>query len=781
MSHRSYCLKAFLLLATFFALSSFASEASAKRNRRRAAPGPSSVATSSATQQESAPPLTLERIFASGEFEASGFPGQWAPGGEGYLAIEETDGGTGLVYHDAETDEAKTWAAAYRLIPHGETTPLPIEDFSLSDDNSKILIYTNSRRVWRRNTRGDYWVYDRTSHDLHQVGGDAEASTLMFAKFSPDGRYIGYVCKNDIYVEDLLTDEITQVTTTGSDSIINGTFDWVYEEEFGLRDGFRWSPDSKSIAYWSLDTTGVRVFAMIRNTTGFYPTVQEFAYPKTGQQNSICKIGVVALDNLETQWIDLPDDLRDNYVPALEWAPALPDVSDSNAELMFERMNRLQNTNKIMLANLNSGSIRTVFTDQDEAWVDLQQPVWLEDGRRFLYLSERDGWRHLYLGTRNGDEPVLLTPGEYDIAEGLTFADEEVGRIYFIASPENATQRYMYSVPMEGGEAERVSPADQSGTHSYDISPCGQFAIHTWSSFGTPPTIDLIRLPSHETVRVLADNSDIAKKLAAMETGDLEYFRVDIGDDVEVDAWSIAPPNVEESKKYPLLVYVYGEPAGQTTTDKWGGSTYLWHLMLAQHGYYVMSFDNHGVPTLRGRDWRKSIYRQIGVIAPEDQAAAVRSVLEERPYIDPERVGVWGWSGGGSMTLHAMLKHSDLYATGMSVAPVPNERYYDTIYQERYMGLPQDNVEGYFEGSTVNFVDGLEGNLLVVHGTGDDNCHYQTTEMLINELIRINKYFTMMAYPGRSHSIREGQGTTLHLRQLLTRYLEDNMPPGGRE
>ena len=358
---------------------------------------------------------------------------------------------------------------------------------------------------------------------------------------------------------------------------------------------------------------------------------------------------------------------------------------------------------------------------------------------------------------------------------------------YFMASPDNPTQSYLYCVNLDGTDLKRITPSEQSGSHSYNISEDASLAFHTWSSFGEPSRSELVHLPSHDVAKELEDNSELNEKLEKLELGKTELFRVPIntaedgsGETIELDGYCIHPPNFDESKKYPLLIYVYGEPAGTTVRDRWGGSSYLWHQMLAQKGYFVMSFDNRGTPAPRGRDWRRSVYRKVGIIAAQDQAAALKQVLANRPYLDPERVGIWGWSGGGSMTLNMVFKYPDLYKTGISIAPVPNQRYYDTIYQERYMGLPNDNVDGYRNGSPIHFAHQLKGNLLLIHGTGDDNCHYQTMELLINELIKHDKQFTMMAYPNRSHSIREGKGTTKHLRTLMTNYLYENLPAGGR-
>ncbi|MBN2473689.1 MAG: S9 family peptidase [Pirellulales bacterium] len=730
---------------------------------------------SAAEKEEDPSRLSVERIFSSGEFSSESFPARWLPDGSGYVCLERSDdpsGGRDLVRHDAETDQREILVSAAHLVPPGESKPLRIDDYAFSQDRSLLLIYTNSKRVWRQNTRGDYWVLDRAGRELRKLGGDAPPSTLMFAKFSPTGRHVAYVRQGNIYLEDLRDHGIRALTRSESLEVINGTFDWVYEEELSLRDGFRFSPDGESIAYWQLDTRGVPGFVMVNNTDVLYPRLTEFKYPKVGQQNSACRVGVVALADGKTRWLDVPGCPREHYIARMDWA--------GPGRIILQQLNRRQNTNRVMLADAETLQATTILTETDDAWVDVHDELtWLADGQRFTWLSDRDGWRHVYLASRTGEAPRLATPGDYDVIR-LLHVDEPGGWLYYLASPENPTQRYLYRVRLDGTGTQHVTPSGQPGTHDYQIAPHGRWAIHRFSSFDSPPTAELVELPDHKTVRPLAENKSLREKLDKLWRRPAEFLRIDVGDGVLLDAWCIQPPDLDPGKKYPLLVYVYGEPAGQTVVDRWGGNGYLWHLMLAQRGYVVMSIDNRGTHAPRGRAWRKCIYRQVGILAPADQAAAIRKVLSERSYLDPERIGVWGWSGGGSMSLNAIFKYPNLYRTAMAVAPVANQRLYDTIYQERYMGLPGDNDEGYRRGSPVNFASQLEGNLLIVHGTGDDNCHYQATETLINELIRCNKRFTMMAYPNRSHSIREGVNTTLHLRNLLTRYLQENLPPGPR-
>jgi dipeptidyl-peptidase-4 len=720
------------------------------------------------------PRLTIERIFQSHEFDVQGASVKWLPDGSGYTTWEDskdTPGGRDLVRHDPETGKQEVLVPAAHLIPPRESSPIHVEDYALSKDGGWLLIFTNSKRVWRRNTRGDYWVLDRATRELRKLGGDAAPSSLMHAKLSPVGPRVAYVRENNIYVEGLIDNRITKLTQSRSTDEINGKFDWVYEEEFDLRDGFRWSPDGVAIAYWQINTEGMREYPLVDTTDSLYPRITPIKYPKVGERNAACRVGLVSAGGGETLWLQLGDP-RENYVAFMEW-------SGPN-EIVLQEFNRLQNDVSLLHVSLPAmarGAERILF-EHDDAWIDLQDKLhWTHDQKEFLWLSERDGWRHIYKVGRSGGAPTLITLGDFDVIQ-IVGIDKKSARVYFTASPDNATQKYLFRVGLDGKGRERLTPHDQPGTHDYEVSPDGRWAVHHYSSANAPPVVELIRLPGHERVKLFTDNAALRKKLDELEPVKTEFFRVDIGDGVTLDGWCILPPHFDPKGKYPLLVHVYGEPAAQTVLDRWSGGNHAWHRMLAEQGYVVMSFDNRGTPAPRGRAWRKAIFHKIGIVAPGDQAAAVRAVLKQRPYLDPQRVGVWGWSGGGSMSLHAIFKYPDLYSTAISIAPVANQRLYDTIYQERYMGLPGDNVEGYIQGSPMTFAHQLKGNLLIIHGTGDDNCHYQGTEALINELIRHDKPFTMMAYPNRSHSISEGQNTTLHLRRLMTRYLREKLPPG---
>jgi dipeptidyl-peptidase-4 len=728
--------------------------------------------------------LTLDRIFGmSKELETETWgPAYWLRDGSGYTTLEAVrdsgdHGSAGavkeIVICAPETGTRRVIVPAGDLIPQGRSAPLEIKDYAFSEATHKVLLFTNTRRVWRQETRGDYWVYDLDTRSLLQLGGDAPPSSLMFASFSPDGGRVAYVCQNNVFVQSLEDLGITPLTTDGSATVINGTADWVYEEEFYLRNGLRWSPDGGSIAYWQFDTSGVREFQLINHTDSLYPQITSYAYPKVGETNSACRVGVVNAGGGPTRWFSPNPDPRNHYIPRMEW-------SDDSRRVMFQQLNRLQNTNQVISADPETGRTEVIFTDRDDAWVEVMHEWrWVEQGRRFLWLSERDGWQHLYAVSDTDGAASLLTPGEFDVIS-VAGVDEQLGCVYFIASPDDPTQRHLYRAPLDGsGEVLRVSPQDQPGTHSYQISRDGRWGFHTYSRFGQPPVIELVRLPEHNVVRPLADNTPLRDKLAALIPCTTGFFRIDIGEGVELDAWSILPPDFDPSRRYPLMIHVYGEPAAATVVDRWSGDNYLWHCMLAQRGYVVMSIDNRGTLAPRGRAWRKSIYRRIGILAAADQAAATREILRTHPYIDPARIGIWGHSGGGSMSLHAIFREPGLYRVAMALSFVANQRLYDTIYQERFMGLPADNEAGYTEGSPVTHVHGLQGKLLLAYGTGDDNCHYQNCEVLVNELIRQKKRFSLMTYPNRSHSITEGDNTRFHLYDTLTSFLEENLPAGS--
>jgi len=467
----------------------------------------------------------------------------------------------------------------------------------------------------------------------------------------------------------------------------------------------------------------------------------------------------------------------------MEWAA-------NNNELIIQHLNRKQNTSDLMLCDASTGNSKTIYEEKDSAWIDIL-PLWdeeysyggwdwLNNGKEFLWASEKDGWRHLYRVSRDGKKETLITVGNYDVMK-ISAIDEKNNYVYFEASPQNATQQYLYRTKLDGkGKAERISPLNQNGTHDYDVSPQAKFAFHTFSNYYTPDAEEWVSLPGHKFINDDDVNTAIAKYAADKTKSNIEFLTIKTEEGVSMDSWMVKPTKFDSTKKYPVVFFVYTEPWGQNVKDEYGvANNFLYKGNLADDGYLYISIDNRGTPVPKGRAWRKSVYRKIGLVNIRDQAMAAKEIFK-KPYVDTSRVAVWGWSGGGSATLNLLFQYPEIYKTGIAIAAVSNELTYDNIYQERYMGLPQENKEDFIKGSPITYAKNLEGHLLYIHGTGDDNVHYQNAEMLLNELIKYNKQFQFMAYPNRSHGIFEGEGTREHLQTLYTNYLRQYCPPGGR-
>jgi dipeptidyl-peptidase-4 len=688
--------------------------------------------------------VQLKRIFDSKDYAVETFgPARWLHHGTSYTTLEDGS----LIQYDTAGGKRSV------LVSKEKLNDVTVQDYSWSDDGRKLLIYTNSQKVWRLNTRGDYWLLDLSHDSFKKI-----ATSVMFAKFSPDGTRVAYVRNHDIFVQDLATNKETALTSGGSETLINGTSDWVYEEELGVRDGFQWSPDGMQIAYWQFDSTRVEQFALINNTDSLYPKITYIPYPKAGTVNSAARVGVVSAEGGATMWMKVPGDPRENYIFQLGW---------KGGSLAIGQLNRLQNTALLWLGDPSNGAVTEIFRDQDKAWVDVREGKfqWVDNDP--VWLSERDGWRHIYVGSRK------VTSGAWDVISLVTL---DAQWAYYLASPENATQQYLYRMKMDGsGKPERLTPQNQPGTHTYNISPDTHYAFHTYSRFDSPPVTELVKLPGHEVVRILKDNAKLRAAVAPLVNPPVEFLKLPVGHGITLDGWLLKPRDFDPAKKYPLVVYVYGEPASANARDMWGGSRELFHRALANQGYLVASFDNRGTPAPKGRDWRKAVYGAVGVISASEQGEAVKELARERSYVDASRVAIWGWSGGGSNTLNCMFRDADVFKVGVAVAPVPDQKLYDTIYQERYMGTPQGNAEGYRVGSPINFAEGLKGKLLLVHGSGDDNVHFQGSQELINRLVELGKPFEFMEYPNRTHGISEGKGTSLHIFSLIARYLQEHL------
>jgi len=729
----------------------------------------------------------LDEIFNKHEFGGRPPELAWQNGGDSYTVLESAPGGKGaeIAAYDAASGKRSVLVTTADLTPDGTKEPLAVASYAWSADSRKLLIFTNAKRVWREYTRGDYWVLDTAAKSpetrLFKLGGDAPESTLMFATFSPDSTHVAWVRANNLYAEDLAAKKIVQLTTDGSPDIINGTSDWVNEEELFLRDCFRWSPDSQSIAYWQFDQSGVGTYTLINDTEAEYPVVEQYKYPQPGTTNSAVRVGIVPAAGGPTRWIQLAGDPRNHYVAQMDWP-------GNSHGVVLEYLDRLQKKNQFLWADAKTGDTRVVTEDTDKDWVDVPPLTWVaanqgpasSSSSDFIFLSERDGWRHAYLLDLASGRPRLITNFAGDVIEKAG-VDAQGGWYYFLASPDDPIRQYLYRSRLDGqGAPERVTPADQPGHHDYDISPNGRWAVHISSTADRPPRLEIVSLPDHKVARTLESNDELAAKVQPLLGSRTEFFQVKVGNGVALDGLMIKPPDFDPSKKYPVLAYVYGEPWGATVRDQWGGARRLFHGAIAEQGYLIVSFDNEGTPSPKGRAWRRSVAGAIGVLSSAEQAQATQQLARERSYIDASRMAIWGWSGGGSNTLNMMFRYPGVYSTGIAVAPVADESRYDSIYQERYMGLPDQNKQGYHDGSPINFAQGLAGNLLVVHGSGDDNVHFQGTELLVDKLIELGKPFTFMDYPNRTHGLFEGKGTTLHVYSLIARYLEEHVPPGGQ-
>ena len=608
--------------------------------------------------------------------------------------------------------------------------------------------------------RYDVATGKRTVLDSSKKEADSRAGEI-----SPDGQSILYSEQGNLYVRDLGSGRKTTLTknTVGS-SVSNSRAVW--------------SPDGKWIAFVQSNASDVRLRSVLVPGDPTYPEVKEVRFARVGGTIPTLRVGVVDYQGREMRWLSIPVPKEGLYLGQVDWA-------GNSDELLVEKLSRFRDEREFLIADICTGAITRIYHESDPAWVIASYGKnagleWIRDGRAFIVLSEKDGWRHAYIYSRNGKEMSLLTPGESDIIE-RGVVDEAGGWFYYHTSPDNATRKYLYRVRLDGTEEpERVTPMNQPGTHDYDFSPDAKWAFHTYSTFDTPPVTELVQLSEHRVVRVLEDNKELRKKMESLISQPTEFFQLDIGSGVVMDAWMIKPGNFDPSKKYPVFVYVYGEPHGQTVLDACGPSHADYHRVIADLGYLVVSIDNRGTPAPKGAAWRRSVFGSLGPLSTEEQAAGLKELARTRSYVDLSRVGIWGWSGGGSNTLNAMFRKPDVYHVGIAVAPKPQPHLYNAWFQEIYMETPEVNPEGYRRSAPINFAEGLKGDLLIIHGTGETNTHLQIAEGLVDRLIELGKQFDYMAYPNRDHGLREGRGTAMHLRMLMTRYLIKHLPPGPR-
>jgi dipeptidyl-peptidase-4 len=711
----------------------------------------------------------LRAAYERRELEARSFRAAWLPDGSGYTLLENSEGGEGreLVRYDAAGGQRTILLSRAQLVPAGAAKPLTIEDYALSPDGGRVLVQTNGREGVEGGRRiVDYWLFERASRTLREAVTDVDAAPLR-NNISPDGRRILFSLRQNLGVRDLAGGKTVMLTTDGvANAVSNG--------------GAVWSPDGARIAFVQTDSSAVGLRPVVDSLEPTYPKVRWVRFARVGTPIPSLRVGLVAAEGGPVRWIPLPAAAGDFYLGEVSWA-------GNSEELLVEKQSRSRAAREFLLANVRIGAVTRLYQESDPAWIDSSDRTnsgleWIRGGKAFVFLSEKDGWRHAYIGSRDGAAPSLLTPGASDIIARGKIAEKE-GWFYYIASPDNATQKYLFRIKLDGtGKAERVTPSDQPGTHAYIFSPDARWAFHTYSTFDSPPRIELVELPAHRVVRLFEDNAALRAKMASWIARPTEFFKIDIGGGVVMDAWMIKPHDFDPARKYPVFVYVYGEPAGITAMDAWSGGTGhgSLHRVIADLGYLVVSMDNRGTPAPKGAAWRRAGFPCLGPLSTEEQAAGLLALGRLRPYVDLSRVGIWGWSAGGSNTLNALFRKPDVYHVGIAVAPKPQPHLYNAWFQEIFMRTREDNPDGYAKSAPINYAEGLKGSLLLVHGTGETNTHVQITEGLVNRLIELGKTFDYMSYPYRDHGLSEGKGTPIHLRLLMTRYLLEHLPPGPR-
>lgn len=735
-------------------------------------------------QEAETPMLTLEDIHASGAFVSASFQGgKWAGEGPVVTFVEEAGEVAHLIRYDLETEQRDSLVDGAKLYAPDVERTVGIDGYTYSPDGSAMLIYTDSEQVWRYNTKGYYYLYDLATQDLTPIAR-REDGFQMFAKFSPDGRRVAFVRNRDLFVVDLADMSERRLTDDGAPGrIINGTSDWVYEEEFGLRDGWAWSPDGARIAYVQLDESNTLEFAMA-DLRAQYPEIERFRYPKAGEANSEIRVGVVDVVSGERRFFDTgtwrtgEDDPE--YIPSLGWTPEV----DGMFYVWFFRLNREQNRVDVLYGSPEDMSTRLVLREENDTWIDIETSfgdlaggtiTYLDDDQHFVWMSERDGYRHLYLYENDGAFVRQLTHGAWNVTNFHGIALDR-DAIFFTATEASPLERHLYRVSFRDSDAEPVRITERSGSHSIDMSPDLQYYIDRFTNVQTPLAATLHKADGAR-IKILEDNAALRERLAAYDLPEPEFIEVPGSDGTILNAWMLKPTDFDASRQYPLLLYVYGGPGSQTVRNTWGGSRYLWHAYLVEeYDMVIASVDNRGTGG-RSKDFKSVTYEKLGVLEAEDQIASAKH-FSALPYIDAGRTGMWGWSYGGFMTLMSMLygEGPGTFELGISVAPVTSWRQYDTIYTERYMSTPQHNERGYRNSAPVTWADRLRDNqdLLIIHGDLDDNVHFQNTVQMVDALQQAGKQFDLMMYPGRNHGIYGGM-TRLHLYTLITDYIADNL------
>ncbi len=706
------------------------------------------------TQSE---PITLEKLYRDGYFRpASIVRGKSMQDGRSYSLIMH---GTDLNVYACETNELLRTAFSSTGSLVDETgRVITINDYSFSQDERKLLIGVNQTRIYRYSRSASYYIVDLSNGQISKL---AEGAGQRLPEFSPNGNKVAYVIENNIFVKDLQREETRQITFDGANNeIINGTADWVYEEEFKFTKGFHWSPDGRYIAYYRFDETHVREFNMMVYGS-LYPEEYKFKYPKAGEDNSNVSIHIFDLISGQVVTADIGGE-DDFYIPRIQWTmdPGL---------LAIQKLNRHQNKLELLLASADTGNTSVLFVDNNLYYINISDDLtFLRDGRHFIISSEKSGYNHLYLYDMHGREVRPLTFGEYDVERFLGY-DEAHELIYYLARDETPVNNALFSVRINGQGKTRLSRGDGINNPSFNIG--FRFYINEFSTIDTPPVYSMHRADG-TLVNVLKDNNQLSDRLATHGFNRYSFFMFTTSDNVALNGMMLKPPDFDPLKKYPVLMYVYGGPGSQTVVNRWNATNGIWFQMLAQMGFVVVSVDNRGTG-FRGERFRKMTYLELGKYETVDQIEAA-TYLATLPYVDKSRIGIFGWSYGGYLSLLCLAKGHAHFAAAISVAPVTSWRYYDTVYTERYMRTPQENPHGYDDNSPIRHASTISGPLLLVHGSADDNVHYQNTMEMTSALIDAGVPFEMMIYPNHNHGIG-GSGARMHLYRMMTNFLVRNL------
>lgn len=637
--------------------------------------------------------------------------------------------------------------------------PFIVQGYQFSADESKLLIKTDVEQIWRRSTRENYYVYEIESGELTKLTESKEKQ--QYAELSPRGDRAAFVRSNNLFWVDLETGEETQITSDGEfNKIINGAADWVYEEEFGFAKAWFWSPEGNQIAFYTFNEERVKEFFMTE-WGGAYPEPVRFKYPKAGEENSIVSIHVYNLSSGEIVTMDVGEE-TDQYIPRINW------TKDENT-LAIRRMNRLQNQQDLLLANAKTGSTNVILTEKSDTWIDVHDDLYfLSNGEQFITTSEKSGYNHVYLYNMEGKEVGQVTKGNWDVTD-LIGHNERTYEIYYVSAEESPLERQLYSVRVDGKRKKQLT--EEPGWHAINMSRDFKYYIDTWSDYNKPPKVGLFRNNGRE-VRTLEDNSELSQTLSEYAFIQKEFIQMDVNG-ANLNAYVMKPADFDSTQKYPVLMYVYGGPGSQTVTKNFeSGQRGMWHQYLVNQGYIVVSVDNRGTGA-RGRNFKNQTYKKLGQLETADQIAAAKQIADWS-YVDETRIGIWGWSYGGYMSSLALAEGSEVFSTAIAVAPVTDWRFYDTIYTERFMQTPQLNPEGYNEGSPLKKAGQMEGNYLLIHGTGDDNVHFQNSVEMTDALIEADVDFEMMIYPNKAHSISDGNARK-HLYQMMSEYILENL------